>query len=143
MESKPYIDWDIEEVKALKAFLTENMRLIKEFLPEGVNWDSPKQVKEFVTNKLGIVMEDVKIETLKGVMEKLDHDSESFDIINGYDMYLRQKYSISNYLDCVLKHHESGRVYLRHHEGQWVLPNRRPLSGSPEIVACETGREGV
>ena len=143
MESKPYIDWDILKVKRLKDLLTENMRLIKEFLPEGVNWDSPKQVKEFVTNKLGIVMEDVKIETLKGVMEKLDHDSESFDIINGYDMYLRQKYSISNYLDCVLKHHESGRVYLRHHEGQWVLPNRRPLSGSPEIVACETGREGV
>lgn len=143
MENKPFIDWDILKVKSLKDDYNENMRLIKEFLPEEVNWDSPKKVKEFITEVLDIPLENVRIDTLAGVMETLDHDSESFDIINGYTMYLRQKYSISNYLDCILRHHESGRVYLRHHEGQWVLPNRRPLSGSPEIIACETGREGV
>lgn len=131
----PYIVFNIGMIVALKDRYEKNIAFLKTQLPD-VNWNSRVATRRFFEEKLGIFLENVTISHLETYLALLDHDSTDFDVINGLVLYLKQKYTISNYLDCILRHHENGRVNLRHHEGAWVLPNKRPLTTSPEIQEC-------
>lgn len=142
VDEAPHIEWDMDKIHDLKQQYDENMQLIKEMLPD-INWDSPKAVKNYFNKVLEIPIENGRIEHLSGFLTQYDHDSEEYDTLNGYLMYLKLKWAVMNYLDCIIRHQENGRVYLRHHQGKWVLPNKRPLSGSPEIMECIVRSEGV
>jgi hypothetical protein len=137
-DEKPFIDFDILKIKGLKDEYDENITFVLGELPLKVNWNSQPQVKSYFRESFGIELENVKIEHVFSHMEKLDHDSPAFDVINGFLLYLKYSYILKNYINCILRHEESGRIMLRHFQGQWVLPNRRPLSGSPEIKSCIT-----
>jgi len=138
----PYTVWDMSKIHALRQAYVEQMAFIKSMLP-AAEWDSPKKVLDYLNNVLEITAESVKIDHLSGFLDQLDHDSFEFDVLNGYIMYLRLKWSVMNYLDCIIRHEINGRVNLRRHQGKWVLPNKRPLSGSPEIKECMVHSEGV
>jgi hypothetical protein len=139
LEERPYIDFDILKIKDLKERYEENQKFIAEGLPCGVNFNSPKQIREVLGKRLDITTENVKIEALERYRDLYDHDSEAFDFMNGLVLFLKNKYMLNNYINCILKHEENGRVYLRHERGEWVLPNKRPLSESPEIKECIIG----
>lgn len=139
---RPYTVWDMNKVKSLREAFVGQMAFIKSMLP-AAEWDSPKQVLDYFQNVLEITVENVKIAHLSEVLHQLDHDSFEYDVLNGYIMYLKLKWSVQNYLDCIIRHEINGRVNLRLHQGKWVLPNKRPLSGSPEIIECMTHSEGV
>jgi hypothetical protein len=138
-EERPYIDFDILKIKDLKERYEENLKWIAEEIPAVINFDSPKQIKSLLEERLDITMESVKISLLEAYREEQDHDSEAYDLLNGLVLYLKQKFTLANYINCILKHEENGRVYLRHERGEWVLPNKRPLSESPEIKECIIG----
>ena len=135
-DEKPFIDFDILKIKGIKEEYENNLAFVLGELPQSVNWNSHPQVKSYFRESFGIVLDNVKIEHVFSHMENLDHDSPAFDAINGFLLYLRYSYTLKNYINCILKHEESGRIMLRHFQGQWALPNRRPLSGSPEIKSC-------
>lgn len=137
MTEDPYICFDIEKIQALRDRYMVNLEFLKGQLPQ-CNWNSPAAIKRYFEEKLGILLENVTIAHLETFLPMFDHDSEEFDILNGLILYLKQKFTIANYLDCILRHHQNGRVNLRHHQGAWVLPNKRPLTTSPEIQECIT-----
>jgi len=137
MEELAWIDFDILKVKDLKENYQENIDITLEMLPEN-DWRSPAKTIDFFKKNFAIELKNVKINHVGQVLEELDHDSEAFDALNGYHIYLRLTYAIRNYLDNILKHEENGRIYLRQHQGEWVFPNKRPLSASPEIQGCIT-----
>lgn len=136
-EEPPFIDYNILMIKDLKERYEDTKKWILGELPK-INWDSQKQIKSLFSETLEITLENVTIEHVQELLGRYDHDSEEFDLVNGLILYLKTKYTLNNYINCVLKHNENGRVYLRHEQGEWVLPNKRPLSGSPEIKECVT-----
>lgn len=137
MEEKAFIEYNLLCIKSLKDTYQESMAFLKSELPN-INLNSPKQIKKMLKETLDITTENVTISNLKNFREKYDHDSEEFDLLNGLVLYLQQKYTLTNYIDCIIKHEEGGRVYLRLEGEAWMLPNKRPLSESPEIKACVT-----
>lgn len=136
----PYIDFDILKVKSLKDEYEENMGFITEALPTGINFNSPKQIRALLEERLDITTKHVRISELEVWRDFYDHDSEGFDLLNGLVLYLKCKFILSNYINCILKHEENGRVYLRFENGEWLMPNKRPLSDSPQIIACISGK---
>jgi len=137
-DERPYIDFNILLIKELKERYEENLKFIKEMLPVDINLNSPKQIKSLLEERLEMIIDSVTIVAIEGYRDLYEHDSEEFDLCNGLVLYLKQKFTVNNYLNCILKHHENGRVYLRHEQGAWVLPNKRPISESPEIRECVT-----
>lgn len=135
-EELPYIDFNLLLVKDLKERYEYNLQHIRTELPRDCNWDRPTEVKVYMKNMFDIDLESVKIAHVLSFLDRFDHDSPAFDCINGYVLYLKTKYTLANYINCILKHEEDGRVYLRWWAGNWVLPNKRPLSESPEIKEC-------
>lgn len=131
----PYIDFDLCKVRALKESYEENIKFILTGLP-CINWNSADQVKALFLCMFDITLENVRIDHVLSHLEEVDHDSPAFDAINGFVLYLKLKYSLKNYINCILRHEENGRVYLRLFKGQWVLPNRQPPSLNPEITEC-------
>lgn len=136
MEREAFIDFDMLKVKKLKKMYEENLQWIAEEIPAVINFNSPKQIKSLLEERLEIITETVTIAALEGYRTLYDHDSEAFDLINGLVLYLKTKYTLSNYINNILKHEENGRVYLRLEQETWVLPNKRPISTAPEIVEC-------
>lgn len=142
IDEQPFIDFDILRVKALKDSYEDNVKFVLEELPD-INWNSNAQVKKYFKETFEICLENVTINHILSQLEVLEHDSAAFDTINGFALYLKQKYTLKNYIDCILRHEENGRVYLRQFKGRWVLPNRQPVSLNPEITECITRSKGV
>jgi hypothetical protein len=139
MESeKGYLDFNMLLVKELKERYEENLKWIADEIPAVINFNSPKQIKSLMEERLDMIVDSVTIQAVEGYRDLYDHDSEAFDLCNGILLYLRCKYTLSNYINCILKHEENGRVYLRQERGEWLLPNKRPLTESPEIKECIT-----
>ena len=135
-DERPFIEYDMEKIYALKEEYELNLKFIEENLPP-INWNSPKQIKALFMQALEISLENVTISHVQSFMDRYDHDSEEFDLINGAVLYLKTKFTLNNYINCIVKHNDSGRIYLRKERGAWLLPNKRPLSTSPEIKQCE------
>lgn len=135
-DERPFIEYDMEKIYALKEEYELNLKFIKENLPP-INWNSPKQIKALFMQALEISLKNVTISHVQSFMDRYDHDSAEFDLINGAVLYLKTKFTLNNYINCIVKHNDSGRIYLRKERGAWLLPNKRPLSTSPEIQQCE------
>ena len=133
-----YIDYDIQKVKELLQIYEAAMNGIAEQL-KPLEPHRPKSIKSYCKHWFDISLKDVRIATLQSYMAEYDHDSEPYDIINGVILYLKMQYTIKNYINCILRHENDGRVALRNEGGKWVLPNKQPISGNPEIIACEKG----
>jgi hypothetical protein len=138
-EAEPlFKDYDMEMVQRLRRIYTENMIFIgKELYP--VNLDSNKSILTFCNEELDIYPENAKIWHLETFLPRFDHDSSQFNAFYGILSYLKLKYSIKNYIDCIIRHEVKGRVTLRFIDGQVRMPNRQPMSGNPEINECERG----
>jgi len=132
---EPNIEFDINKVKELKADYKKIMAYNLEQLPN-INWDSSKQVIELFKKGLDIDIDNVRISTIDPYLNFLDHDSDAFQVVYGYSSYLKLKYAIKNQLDCILRHEDNGKVALRLHNGKLMMPNKQPITSSPEIQAC-------
>ena len=140
---EPWIDYDVDKIKKLREEYQTNLDFLRDQLPEGLNLESPEKIKKYFRDSLEINLQNVKISYISKLLDHFDTDSQEYDFINGLVLYLKLRFTIRNYLDCILRHQNHGRVNLRLMAGQWVMPNRQPISSSPEIIACETGRNGV
>jgi hypothetical protein len=134
-EVEPYIEFDIKKIMQLRETYLEQLEWVESELSD-INWNSIKQVKEYFLLYFDIKLENVKIEHVLAHLESHDHDSPAFDALNGFVLYLKYKFTLKNYIYCIIKHEKEGRVYLRLFEGNWVLPNRRPPSLNPELIEC-------
>lgn len=130
-----YIDFDVGKIKELKERYEATKQLISEMMSP-INLEKPSEIKQFFENELDIKLDNARITTIQEYMGNYDHDSMQYDAINGVVMYLKIKYSLKNYINCILKHEENGRVYLRQVNGTWMMPNKQPLSRNPEITEC-------
>jgi hypothetical protein len=126
----------MDMIKELKERYEENLKWIADEIPAAINLNSPKQIRNFLEESYEIYVQNVTIAALEGYRDVRDHDSEAYDLLNGIVLYLKTKYTLSNYINNILKNNENGRVYLRHERGEWLLPNKRPISSSPEIREC-------
>jgi hypothetical protein len=134
----PVKSYDMDKVHDLRAHYTATMIFIgKELSP--VNLDSKASILEFCNNELDIHPDNIQIKHLDTFLQQFDHDSTQFNAFYGVLSYLKLKYSIKNYIDCIIRHEVGGIVTLRIMDGEVRMPNRQPLSGNPEINQCERG----
>ena len=134
-----YIDVDLDKLEEIKQNYLFCLEYTKGELPSDCDWDKPKKVKEYFKICFGVDLKNFKISHVSSFLDELDHDSPAFDCINGYVLYLKIKYTLKNYIDCIFRHEESGRVRLRWLYGNWMLPNKQPLPEHPEIKECIIG----
>ena len=136
--SKRWIEFNIDALYELKCTYLAAQDAIKEQL-YGLDPNSKKQIKQYFADFLDIQLENVKISTLERALLLFDSDSEEFNFTNGIIYYLKLKYSLKNYIDYILKHHQEGKIYLRDINGDWRFPNRQPVPSSPELQQCIIG----
>jgi hypothetical protein len=129
-----YLVYDIEKVSALRNLYHSNMLFIQG--QYNFSLSSNKQIKEYLADYFGLTIKNVTIKQIADQRDNFAHDTEIYDILNGIVTYLRLKYTIKNYLDCILRHEKDGKLYLRLGNGELLFPNKRPLSRSPEIEGC-------
>jgi hypothetical protein len=130
----PNIQFDIGKVIKLGNHYTITMTYIYFDLP--VNPKSPKKIKEYFWEKHSIVIGNTQLRTLMLLQERLSTTHDAYDVLTGIIEYNKLRYTIKNYLDCILKHHINGKINLVKVDGHLVMPNGRPLPKSPEILEC-------
>lgn len=133
--NEPYIIFDMPAIYRLREVYETNLIHVKEQLPP-VNWNSRDKTILFFKETFDLDLNNVRIDPLVEILNGLEHDSEVFDVLNGFVLYLKFKFTLKNYIDCIIRHNKDGRVRLRYFQGQWVLPNRQPTSMNPEITEC-------
>lgn len=134
----PHIVFDVGKLLLLKNEYEASLTHIRQLLPQGVNWNSQKQVKAYFKS-LHIELPDCKIETLAGQQSQFEHDPELFDLFTGVLQYFKLRAVLNNYLNNILKHLDSKYLYLREVNGTWCLPNKRPLFHNLEVWSCVKG----
>jgi hypothetical protein len=140
METDAWIDFDIEKVKQLYEEYATGVDFVLSGLDLDVRWNSPLRVKIYFKNTFDISLDNVKIAHVLSHLETVDHDSPAFDALNGYVLYLKYTYTLKNYINCILRYENEGRICLRSVDGVLKMPNGRPLSSSPEILKCVTAQ---
>lgn len=133
--AQPYLEFDLDEVKDLRSCYLATIDTLLKDLPD-VNWNSRLEVKDYFLSEHDLVLDSLKISELHSLVEFLDEDSDEYDVLSGLVEYLKLKYTVKNYLDCILRHEDNGKVYLRDVDGELRMPNKQPLSYSPDITDC-------
>lgn len=133
----PVLQFDIAKVDQLAGELEETIVTIKELLPK-VNWNSQKAVKQYFLDNYWLTLPDTKIVTLQEVRDQQEHDSELFDDLTGLIEYYKTLYKLKNYVRCIQRHHQQGKVYLREINGEWRMPNKQPVPTDSSITQCLT-----
>ncbi len=142
-----YVDFDIDEIKELQ----DNYILTKEFilttLPD-INWDSRLEVYDYFIKEHNIGLQSLKISELKDILEAYNENDvyfefaqeidEAKEVLEGFITYLKTKYEIRNYTQCILRHQVDGRIFLREIDGKLLMPNKQPLVYSQNIIDCIT-----
>lgn len=139
MNDAPWIRFDIPKIEELKQTYEAVIKFILKELPD-VNWNSPKETVRYFSETLDIPIPNAKIKTIANLMACYDEHSYEFEVISGLTYYLKLKYSLKNHIGAILRHEVNGIVTLRLHDGEWTLPNKQPVSLSPEITACILAR---
>lgn len=149
---KPYVDFDIDEIRELEEDYVITMDYILETMPD-INWDSRLEVYDYFIKEHNIHLDSLKISELKEVLETYsDNYSDNYiysayakdideakDVLESFITYLKIKYEVRNYTKCILRHQKEGRVFLRNIDGNIVMPNKQPLMYSQNIIDCITG----
>ena len=133
---RTFIDYDIDKVVRLREVYVTAMAFHREH-SDCPNLDSPKTVLEFMNQAVGVPAENLRINHIESFLTQFDDDSLEFNEIYGIVSYLKLKYSVKNYLDCILRHQIDGRIQLREVNHEFIMPNKQPLTGNPEILECE------
>ena len=144
----PYIEFDMDEINELKLDYENTLEFITSELPE-VNWNSRVETKSYFSDEYNVAINSLKIAELRDTISRLD-EQEYFegdrdrckDELTGLLELLKLKYTLHNYLDCILRHHTEGRVYLRNIDGEWKMPNKQPISTNPELTRCIASNKG-
>jgi hypothetical protein len=132
VRDEPYIGFNISEIRLLKSVYECSMDFLMDEMPD-INWNSAQQIKVYFHETYRLMLENVKITTFSDLAEQFPEGSTQKDLLTRITMYLRLKFSVKNYLDCILRHEVDGLVYLRDVNGVWRLPNKQPLSYNEEI----------
>ena len=138
MDCPYWIKFDVGKIEELKVSHEAAMQTTLDMLPEGVNWKKEKEVIKYFNEVLQIELHSIKISEIEGHLELQEENTDAWEIVYGLTAYLKMKYTVMNYLNCVLKHHQFGVVNLRYFNSEVTLPNRRPLTHSEEIKQCIT-----
>jgi hypothetical protein len=133
-----WIKFDIGKIEELKANQEEFMQITLDMLPAGVNWKKEKEVIDYFNNVLDIELNTIQIQEIEGHLELQEENTDAWEIVYGLTAYLKMKYTVINYLNCILKHQICGVVNLRFSNGEILFPNKRPMSHSEEIKSCIT-----
>lgn len=122
----PFIIFDTRKIIELKSLYKQVMQQIKSDL--SFNPDSHKET----TKALDLSTKTVKIKDIEMLLNAIP-DNETYQALF---YYLKMKYAVRNYLDCILKHEVNGLVRLRIENNRLLMPNKRPLPYSEEIWDC-------
>ena len=133
-----WIKFDVVKLRQLKEHYEAAIESIKEQLPN-INLNSKKELLNFFEKNLNIHLQTSRIKEIEACLSSYTHDQEEYYILLGVTYYFKLKYSLKNYINWVLKNESNGIIYLRHWWGDWVLGNKQPLPGSPEILECVIG----
>lgn len=125
------LKFDVGKLNELKRVYEENIKFVLENMPQEVNWNKPTQVKEYFKKRFDISLPSCRIKDIEPLISR--YEDEDFDIVYGYLTFLRLKWTMNNYIDCVLRHHVDGTLALRE---DGTMPNKRPVSLSKEINDC-------
>ena len=126
-------------INDLKTRYESVIEFILSDLPQ-VNWNSSKEIVKYLNETLDIDVKDAKIKTVAGLLQCYDENSYEFNVISGLTYYLKLKYTLKNYIGCILRHETNGIVALRLEDGEWKMPNKQPLPIAPEINECIIAR---
>lgn len=130
-----WLQFDIQKIKLLKEDYEGAMSYIEEGLPN-INFNSRKEVLNFFEKTFKIKLQTTRIKELSQYLAAYKEDSIENEMITGIVYYFKMKYTLKNYIDCILRHEKGGRVELRNFLGKISLPNRQPLPYSKEIQAA-------
>jgi hypothetical protein len=143
---KKFLEFDLDEVRDLKFCYEQTIESLLADLP-GINWNSRLEVKDYFKYEHGIKIDSLQIGYLEARLSLYKANcgtTPASEIMASLIEYLKLKYTIKNYLDCILNHaDENGKVPLRVVEGCYVMPNRQPLPEAQAILDClsEKGEE--
>lgn len=135
--STDFIKYNMDKIRKMKEDYDASADLLLSHLP-AINYNSPREVINYVDNKFGVKINNARIDTIQALAERYLEDDPSREVLDEMAAYLRLKYSIRNYIDCILTHEICGKVYLRWEEGKLLMPNKRPLSSNEELNATIT-----
>ena len=134
----PYIDFDLDDLRELEESYIETMDFLWDELPD-INWNSRIEIKSYFLDEHNILIDSLKIERLTRLLDCKDLDETFLDVLETFVTYLKIKYEVRNYTSCIIRHNTDGRLYLREHNGIYVMPNKQPIVYSPNIKKCITG----
>ena len=133
-EDSEYIKFDIIKISDLEEAYECSMEFLLESLPR-INYNSSSQVCNYIKENLGVDIQNMRINTLIDLQKRFNNSMEK-DFLDYLIAFLKMKYTVKNYLRCILRHHKEGVVLLRTIDGRLCLPNRQPLSYNEEIINC-------
>ena len=135
-EEPQYVDFCIPDIQELQNDYLATIDFLLDELPD-VNWNSRIEVKDFFGD-CGIDLKDLQIRTVQSeLISAISYEQKDLaEILGAYLSYLKTKYEVKNYTSCILKHNIDGRLYLRKHNNEWVMPNKQPLPYSQNILEC-------
>lgn len=131
--SAEYIRFDMQKIMLLKESYEECQKQLLEELPE-INYNSRKQIVELLQKKLGVEIEDSKIQTIENITQEFDYGTEERYFIELLVVYLKNKFTLKNYINCIIRHEFNGVVHLRWDHGGLYMPNHQALSYNTEIT---------
>jgi hypothetical protein len=139
--TKEWLKFDIEKVKALKEDYEGLLEVLKKDI-DNVNLNSRMSIIQFFKKK-GLTLKTSQIKEIEGILQSLQPDTELYDTVQTIVSFMKVKYTVRNYLSCILKNEVDGVVTLRDYYGL-KLPNRQPLPYALEIVnTILDGSEGA
>lgn len=133
-----WLKFDMDQIKLLKQDYEGAMDYIKEGLPN-INFNSRKEVLNFFEKTFRINLKTLQIKELSRYIAAYKEDSVEHEMIRGIVYYFKMKYTLKNYVDCIIRHEKEGIIELRNYMGTLCFPNRQPLPYSQEVQAAILG----
>jgi len=130
-----WIQFEIRKIELLRQSHLAAIDFIVSELPP-CNWNSPREIRRFYQDYFDKSLDNVKIKTLEAHLLTCLEDSLEYEVTHGLILMFKLQYTVRNYLDCILRHHQEGIVKLRLVDGVWKMPNKQALSLAPEITEC-------
>jgi len=135
-----WITFALPKIKELKNSYEETLQFIKNEYGLNFNLDYSEDIKKHVADYLGIPIKSAQINELKRVRSELLEGEDSHEHLTAIIEYLRLKWTIRNYCDCILNHADSSGTVILREDGK--MPNRRPLPYLPDILECVKAHSG-